>query len=210
MQKIKSIALILVLATGLVLAGCNKQADTFTLPEQSLMVGLASPVTVNPDTTVVYVADYFPTQPKIDSVKAPEAFKVQQNPEIITLIAISNNIPKLGNLEVFTDSTRYDIMLKSSGKMKVPFSFKSNKDYQNVQLKGEFNGWNPNATSLQKKGDQWETTLTLAPGEYQYLIVADGKEMLDPNKEDSVSNNIGGYNSLLEVGKYKKDRKSVV
>jgi len=207
MQKIKSIALIFVLATGLILAGCNKQADTFTLPEQSLVVGLASPVTVNPDTTVVYIADYFPTQPKIDSVKAPAAFKVQQNPEIITLIAISNNIPKLGNLEVFTDSTRYDIMLKSSGKMKVPFSFKSNKNYQKVQLKGEFNGWNPNATSLQKNGDQWETTLTLAPGEYQYLIVADGKEMLDPNKEDSVSNNIGGYNSLLEVGKYKNLQK---
>ncbi|MFO7863640.1 MAG: alpha-amylase family glycosyl hydrolase, partial [Salinivirgaceae bacterium] len=55
-------------------------------------------------------------------------------------------------------------------------------------------------TNLTRQGSRWITTLTLDPGSYQYLIVADGVEMRDPTNADSVSNNMGGFNSLLTVG----------
>jgi cyclomaltodextrinase len=45
----------------------------------------------------------------------------------------------------------------------------------------------------------------LTPGEYQYLLVIDGKEQRDPANPDSVDNNIGGFNSLLKVGSYKQE-----
>lgn len=37
---------------------------------------------------------------------------------------------------------------------------------------------------LKKRGDYWETTLSIAPGTYKFLYVVDGKNMLDPYSEE--------------------------
>lgn len=38
--------------------------------------------------------------------------------------------------------------------------------------------------ALKKRGDYWETTLSIAPGTYKFLYVVDGKNMLDPYSEE--------------------------
>ncbi len=37
---------------------------------------------------------------------------------------------------------------------------------------------------LKKRGDYWETTLSIAPGTYKFLYVVDGKNTLDPYSEE--------------------------
>ncbi len=199
-QELLKSAIVILLA--FILAGCTDKSGDFKLPEENLMAGLASPVTLNPDTTIVYIADYFPTEPAIDSVTATEGLKISQKDTVIELIVQGAGFPRIGQLHFYISGDRYDILLKRSSKIKYKFNFETDESYDKVQLKGTFNAWNPANTNLTKKDGVWTTTLLLEPGEYQYLIVADGKEMLDPGNNKKISNNMGGFNSLLKVGQY--------
>lgn len=62
------------------------------------------------------------------------------------------------------------------------------------------NNWNPNEAVFEQNGGIWETTMLVNEGVYQYVMVIDGEEMPDPNNPNSVSNGMGGTNSLLTVG----------
>ena len=51
-----------------------------------------------------------------------------------------------------------------------------------------------------EKDNKWHIEFRLFPGKYQYKLVTDGREISDPFNPDSMSNGLGGYNSLLTVG----------
>ncbi len=69
-----------------------------------------------------------------------------------------------------------------------------------VSLCGEFNGWSPTATPMKQQDDgRWQVTLSLAPGQYQYKFVVDGEWIPDPAAQNSVRNQHGSLNSVLEV-----------
>ena len=71
---------------------------------------------------------------------------------------------------------------------------------EQVFLCGAFNGWSPNATPLTRKENRdWKTTLALAPGSYEYKFVVDGNWKLDPRTWETVSNDFGTLNSVVEV-----------
>ena len=73
-------------------------------------------------------------------------------------------------------------------------------DAKHVSLSGEFNGWSPDATPLQRhEGGHWETTIALAPGRYQYKFVVDGQWIPDPLASEHVRNQHGTLNSVIEV-----------
>ncbi|MFO7863335.1 MAG: hypothetical protein R6U85_05000, partial [Salinivirgaceae bacterium] len=164
-------------ALSVLFLGCSFQQSSFDLPEKDLMVRLASPIALNPETTVVHVADYFPTQPTIDSVTTTMGLDVSYSDSLVQLVAVQPGMPQLGVLCFFVGKNRYDVLLKASAKQVVEYEFVADKEYKHVQLKGEFNAWNPENTNLTRQGSRWITTLTLEPGSYQYLIVADGVEM---------------------------------
>lgn len=71
-----------------------------------------------------------------------------------------------------------------------------------VFLAGSFNDWSPTAKELvDKKGDGlFATTITLAPGSYQYKFVIDGTWCADPECADWVQNDLGTLNSVKTVG----------
>ena len=54
-----------------------------------------------------------------------------------------------------------------------------------VELQGDFNRWgkDPIALNSYKKG-YFETSVALAGGEYKYIFVVDGKDVLDPSNQD--------------------------
>ena len=54
-----------------------------------------------------------------------------------------------------------------------------------VELQGDFNRWGEDPISLSpyKKG-YFETSVALAGGEYKYIFVVDGKDVLDPSNQD--------------------------
>jgi 1,4-alpha-glucan branching enzyme len=71
---------------------------------------------------------------------------------------------------------------------------------QRVALCGEFNEWSPDASPMKRReAGNWETTLTLKPGRYQYKFVADGQWLHDPKARENVPNQHGSLNSVVEV-----------
>jgi 1,4-alpha-glucan branching enzyme len=76
---------------------------------------------------------------------------------------------------------------------------------QNVAIAGTFNNWNmsshPMKRSRRKRtGDgEWQITVTLEPGAYQYLFVVDGQWRNDPSSFEQTPNDFGTYNDLVRV-----------
>lgn len=70
-----------------------------------------------------------------------------------------------------------------------------------VSVAGSFNGWSPEAAPMSCQDDgTWGVELRLAPGSYEYLLVADGSWIPDPSCTESVPNPYGGVNNVLRVG----------
>lgn len=72
---------------------------------------------------------------------------------------------------------------------------------QTIQIAGDFNGWNPESTPMQKVGDtgQWQLQLPLDKGTYRYRLVVDGQWQQDPYNELTEMNPFGEMNSLMRV-----------
>ncbi|MEK6803062.1 MAG: isoamylase early set domain-containing protein [Nitrospirota bacterium] len=72
---------------------------------------------------------------------------------------------------------------------------------QSVSVAGDFNGWNPNRTSMERSdGGVWTTTIRLKPGRYQYMFVIDGKQWLaDPLATEDAGDGFGSQNAVLDV-----------
>jgi chromosome partitioning protein len=70
-----------------------------------------------------------------------------------------------------------------------------------VQLAGDFNNWQPQATALEKVADNglWQIKLPLSPGRYRYRLVVDGQWQQDPYNNQTEMNPYGEYNSVIEV-----------
>ena len=69
-----------------------------------------------------------------------------------------------------------------------------------VSLSGDFNGWSKDAAPMtREESGYWKTTLTLAPGRYEYKFVVDGEWIPDPLARDNVWNQHGTLNSVIEV-----------
>ncbi len=73
---------------------------------------------------------------------------------------------------------------------------------QSVSVAGDFNGWSPDRTSMQRSdGGVWTTTIRLKPGRYQYMFVIDGKQWLaDPLATEDTGDGFGSQNAILDVG----------
>jgi len=71
------------------------------------------------------------------------------------------------------------------------------------------NAWNPNAGELKKDGDIWKISMLINEGIYQYIFVIDGTESVDSMNPESISNGMGGSNSLLIVGRQRKKKPSL-
>jgi chromosome partitioning protein len=72
---------------------------------------------------------------------------------------------------------------------------------QTVQIAGDFNGWSPEMTHLERLGDsgKWQLALPLDKGIYKYRLVVDGHWQQDPYNEHTEMNPYGELNSVLHV-----------
>ncbi len=69
-----------------------------------------------------------------------------------------------------------------------------------VAIAGTFNDWRPEATPMvAMEGGRWLKELVLPPGRYEYLLVADGEWLPDPQAKESAPNPFGGINSVAHV-----------
>ncbi|MDR0419574.1 MAG: hypothetical protein LBH34_05125, partial [Prevotellaceae bacterium] len=145
--------------------------------------------------------DYFDSDAVIDSVKVGGyEHRLDKDSRLlyITPVAKSNN-PLLAEIKVWSKGYAYSLVARYVSEIPVEIKI-PDKGYNVVHVKGEFNGWNIDAGVMQKKEGYWVTTVNAKPGKYQYCLVVDGKETLDSTNSTRVSNNMGGFNSLLSVG----------
>lgn len=180
----------------------NGSAD-FKLSENTYIIGLASPVNLNPDTTRVFIRGYFPEMPQFDSIAANDALSLSFSEDSSNLIltADNENLPTLSVLNFYIDEDSQSILLKKSEMVKHRLTFDpKGKKYETVKMKGEMNAWNPESTPFSYADGLWTAEIKLEPGSYQYCYVVDGQEMIDPSNPDSVSNGMGGFNSVMRVG----------
>ncbi|MCF8228765.1 MAG: hypothetical protein K9J24_07450, partial [Bacteroidales bacterium] len=186
----------------LFLFACSTGSQRLPYEAGNEVFGLAGPVKLQKDTSSLYMEDYFIDVDRIDSVSIHTGSElIFSGDQKILKVIPGENASWMMNLKIWIDGVPYSIPLEKSAKEKVVFTFDPGEEkYKMVQMAGEINGWNPAATPLEKSGEVWKTTLLLNPGTYQYQIVADGKWMLDPRNPDSVDNNAGGFNSLMQVG----------
>ena len=72
---------------------------------------------------------------------------------------------------------------------------------RSVSVAGDFNGWNPGQTQLERsEGGMWTATIPLKPGRYQYMFVIDGKQWLaDPLAGEASGDGFGSQNAVLDV-----------
>ncbi len=182
------------------LLGCEQEPRLNVHPA-SHVAGLASPVRLNPDTTRIFLEDYFTDISLIDSVSIGTSLAFIPPVGGTFLYDTEQDDRPLIPIEVFVEGLPYTIPVFRSMKLEHRFVFDPGENtYEKVQIKGSLNGWNASATPLSLENGVWQAKVILSPGIYQYLIVADGKEFLDPANPDKIDNNMGGFNSKLTLG----------
>lgn len=191
-----------ILILSLSLYGCkNKLAEdsSFQLNTGSDIVGLASPIVLESDTTWVDLTDYLDQKPQIQAVKATDqSLWLQFDPTTYGLTISGRCKHGIAAVIINLENTEYAIPVKNASKAMINYEIILD-NAKEVQLAGDFNGWQPSKNPLQKDGSKWFANLELYPGNYAYQVVIDDKWQLDPNEPEQRSNGMGGYNSVMKV-----------
>ena len=74
------------------------------------------------------------------------------------------------------------------------------KEAGEVLLAGDFNHWNPKSHPMKNAGDgEWQKTLMLKPGTYEYKFVVDGRWQTDDQNPLICRNCFGTSNNFIHV-----------
>jgi len=69
-----------------------------------------------------------------------------------------------------------------------------------VYLAGSFNQWHSTTLPMVHTGaGRWEKEVLLPPGDHQYLLIADGRWIVDPQCQDTIPNPFGSQNCIRHV-----------
>ena len=67
-----------------------------------------------------------------------------------------------------------------------------------VSVAGDFNGWDPGATPLVRRGEVWTVTVSLEPGRHVYSFIIDGEEWVpDTDAPRAPDDEFGRPSSVL-------------
>jgi glycosidase len=82
------------------------------------------------------------------------------------------------------------------------FSYSPGKPVGKVSVAGSFNGWSKdkNAMGGPDANGVYSASVEVGPGTYQYKFLVDGEWILDPANPEKISDNFGGFNSVVKVG----------
>lgn len=168
--------------------------------------GLASPLVFYGDTATFVVSDYILEPARLDTfITHPEISVITREDRF--LLVRRSGLPVLSSVALVTTSNdTFHIPVQNRRQVRISITFDpGDKPIERVQVRGEMNFWNAQASSMKKTDGIWSEEFMLSPGEYQYLLVMDGKEQTDPANPLRIDNNMGGLNSLLRVGSYRQE-----
>ncbi len=165
----------------------------------SHILGLASPIQLNFDSTLVYLTDYFPDAAGIEKIELEGTFYKADNAGKVYIV--QQLATPVSNLMVTYKGIKHDIPVFKSEKIKYHFEFKPGQNvFSKVELAGSMNGWNRKATPLRFESGVWVADLVLTKGLYQYRIWIDDQEKMDENNPNTIDNGMGGKNNTFLVG----------
>lgn len=102
-----------------------------------------------------------------------------------------------------------EVVATAPGRAKLTFSFRPERAESAVFLAGEFNGWNPTATRMERMGDGYcRATVEVADGRHAYKFVVDGRWIADPGNPSREPDGHDGFNSVVVVGRAASDMPS--
>ena len=110
-------------------------------------------------------------------------------------------------LPLKVNETNITLLLKVNPMVPHTFSYKSEGNESNIVVMGQFNDWSRTALPLydEDKDGIYERTVYIKPQRHEYKFVIDGHELIDPENPVFISNNIGGWNSILELTEFKAE-----
>lgn len=170
---------------------------------QNAIVGLASPIQLQPDSTLVLISDYFPFQSTIDSVKLFDGLQLGYLSK--DSLIIKGSLTNLySTLAVYIAQDKYEILIKQSAKKSFSMDFNLPIPANELTIKGSFSAWVASSNGLKPVSPVpsnhwvWEAK-GIDQGAHQFKLIADGKE-LDPLGLTTVPNGLGGTNVQIQVG----------
>lgn len=199
-NSFKTLSLVSFLA--LVFFSCT-QRPAALFPDGKDIFGLATPIELQLDETRVVLNDYFHSESLglIDSVTTHPTLRARlsNDRQELVLTPRSLAVPAITEVVVWLGGTPYSLLTQKSVRQEHVFRFDPEGNrYRNVAIRGEMSDWNP--VPMTMVDGKWQVKMGLNPGRYQYLLVVNGQDMLDPANPQQVSNNQGGFNSLIEIG----------
>ncbi len=181
---------------GIGLVCCQKEKE-IRFNDTGLIISNASPLLINPDSTYINLEDYVLELDKIDSVTSPDGLTQQLTGKYLNLLG--NMKSKIAYLKIWSKGEAYAIPLQKLNKVVVTLNYSGKA--KEVKAKGEFNAWNGENSVFKKDGEVFKLSLLLNPGNYQYLLLVDGKEQRDFTNKDSIDNGMGKWNSMLRIAR---------
>lgn len=194
--------LVVVFAIAMLTLVSCKPKPAALFPDGNDIFGIATPVRIEHDTTLVLLSDYFlqASMGLIDSVSGSADLEFVLLPGNDSLLVIKRvqDIPFLSELSVWLGPNRYSIILERGHKVHHPFVFDpQGANYRSVYLRGDMTNWAQIPLTL--TDGKWQRSLHIAPGNFHYQLVLDGRQTTDPTNPVLVDNNLGGQNSLLSI-----------
>ena len=90
--------------------------------------------------------------------------------------------------------------VKGGDKVKVTFSLPADQPDGKVAVAGDFNDWDPTATTLRKRGDKRSVSVTLDAGrKYAFRYCVDGVWFNDESAHAYEPNDFGDDNAIIDL-----------
>jgi hypothetical protein len=131
-----------------------------------------------------------------------ENLEIKYNKENnLLIITPSELFEGITNIRFNTGSEIKYIPVSVTVKQMQSFSYKPDTKPQKVNLFGSFNSWNREEFPMEDTNGSgiYEISIPVEPGRYEYKFFVDGKEVVDPQNPDKISNGMGDFNSLINV-----------
>lgn len=165
----------------------------FFIPTQQLYPG--KPLTVDMRLYKKHsnVSIHFPKHPHVN---------IEFNARTDTLVITAQENTTSFSMVPFTvNGQTQNLMVRLKKMVPHTFTYESDENDTVVVIMGGFNDWSRSQLKMEDINNNGvlEKTVFLDPARHEYKFVVNGKELVDPNNSVFVSNNIGGWNSILDL-----------
>jgi len=202
-----------ILILTIILSGCaeKEKSAMFFIPTQQLHPG--KPLELD--------MGLFKKQPSV-SIQVPEhqQLNIEFDQTTDTLVITATENTTAFSIVPFTaNGQEQNLLVRLKNMIPHTFTFADDDDSSVVVVMGGFNDWSRSQLKMEDidSNGVLEKTVFLDPVRHEYKFVVNGEELIDPDNSVFVSNNIGGWNSILDLsgqktvppGKIFKDKQYV-